>query len=115
MKTEGNLNREYLLKVCCGDETLMHTLVDLWITEIPDQLENLGNCCSNEDLDQLGSAAHKLKSSVAMMGMSHTVGELERVERHAEELHASGALQDLIGQIVGSCTDMLENLKSGII
>ncbi|MCA9320877.1 MAG: Hpt domain-containing protein [Planctomycetes bacterium] len=69
-----------------GDEDLLKDLVELFITDTPLRLLELGQAFSERDSDQVEAIAHTLKSSCANLGamrLSNMCQELETAGRKA--------------------------------
>lgn len=89
----------YLNQISGGDEIIIKKTVEKFLETTPEMLDSMDSQLAEGDLDQLGKTAHKLKSSVAFMGIEairETILEIERiVKTHDEE----DKLAPLVGRV----------------
>ena len=62
-------NLNYLRTITEGDTASMKELMQMFIDQVPEFTENLNKYLMEERYAELGSEAHKAKSSVMIMGM----------------------------------------------
>jgi len=89
--TEKFTNIEYLKQVSGGDRMIMGKAISKFIETTPEMLNNMNQLLQDENYDELAKTAHKLKSSVAMMGMEEilkTIKNIEFVSKNRERLDA---------------------------
>jgi HPt (histidine-containing phosphotransfer) domain-containing protein len=94
-------NRELALDRVGGDEELLGEIVDLFLGEYPELLEQIQSAVNRSDATALHRSAHTLKGSLAAIGA-------EAAQQQAHELETSGRQGQLTGT-AAMVTD-LENL-----
>ncbi len=84
-------NIDYLKQVSGGDKTIMEKAISKFIETTPNMLDKMDSLLNQQDYEELAKSAHKLKSSVAMMGMEEilkTIKNIEFVSKSRERLDA---------------------------
>ena len=76
---------EYLEEISEGNQDLACDLIEMFIKQIPIFAEQLDTLYSKGDYILLGKLAHKIKSSVAMMGISELATDMKTLEYIAKE------------------------------
>ncbi len=79
-----HVNLEVLKEISEGSNDLMRDLIFLFISQIPVFSEQLDYYYKNEDYISLGKLAHKIKSSVSMMGISELSSDMKKLEQLAQ-------------------------------
>ena len=90
-----------------GDRTIVVTLVDTYLAELPERVNELIGAVAAGDLEVIERVAHTLKSTSVMLGatpLSDLAADLERASTDA-------AADDLVG-LVGQVVDLAE--KAGV-
>ena len=85
METFKHVNLDYLNEMSEGSEDLIRDLINMFIKQVPvfsEQLDNFYNC---GDYISLGKLAHKIKSSVAMMGIEELTSDMKQLENIAKD------------------------------
>lgn len=77
----------YLRRMSGGDESFIKEMIKLFLKQVPLELEKLKETAETEDLATAKQVAHKLKSSVSMVGAEQVLLLLKKFET-AEEVDA---------------------------
>ena len=83
----GSINVQRLRDVAMEDNDFMIELVDLFLDDMPEQLEGLRKAVEQADSDSTAKAAHRIKGAAGNVGaerLSQICGELEHASRAAE-------------------------------
>jgi HPt (histidine-containing phosphotransfer) domain-containing protein len=67
----------YLSTITEGNKQIMREMIEMFVVQVPEFIENLQNCYQTRQFDALGREAHKAKSSLQIMGMSDLVREMK--------------------------------------
>ena len=59
----------YLKEMSGNDYSIIKEMIDIFIEQVPEFLDEVSNSFESQDLQALGAVAHKAKSSVRTMGM----------------------------------------------
>lgn len=71
---------EYLDEISEGNQDLACDLIEMFIKQVPIFTEQLDSLYKSGDYVLLGKLAHKIKSSVAMMGISELTDDMKKLE-----------------------------------
>lgn len=74
-------NLEYLHRMSSGDESFVKEMIKLFLKQVPQELEKLTSAAS--DSQAVKQIAHKLKSSVAMVGAEDLLIQVKELEQEA--------------------------------
>ncbi len=85
MESFKHINLEYLNEISDGSTDLVRDLISMFINQVPTFSEQLDRFYQNGDYISLGKLAHKIKSSVAMMGISELATDMKILENIAKD------------------------------
>jgi PAS domain S-box-containing protein len=109
---EQELNLAYLKEVLGdSDEALLEVLL-VMDKEFPGMTENIKIAGSTENWKQLKEDAHKMKSSVMMLGMPQFESLIQCIERYAYEESHLDTLPGLVKQAVSLCHSVIAQVKA---
>jgi signal transduction histidine kinase/CheY-like chemotaxis protein len=84
LKTHENVNLDSLKAYCDGDEDCQKALVAQYLKDFPGYINKLRQAIQINNFTEIKNISHKMKSSVALFGMTETRGQLERIEKYAQ-------------------------------
>lgn len=70
----------YLVKFACADQDFIRQIIELFFTQVPAELNNLQQQARMNNFTDVKSTAHKLKSSVSLLGAESMAVRLRQVE-----------------------------------
>jgi PAS domain S-box-containing protein len=94
-----------------GDEGFIKKMVALFIETVPQNVNDLKKALQEENWDQVGKTAHKLKSTVDSMGIKSIRQEIRTVEANAKQkqsLEEVPALVATIDAVIKECIGQLQ-------
>lgn len=97
------INLDFLSKSVRGNKEVILNIIDLFLEQIPDDLQTLETAIENEDYQGIKNRSHKMKSSVSVMGIdacTHTLEEMESLGKRAEDI---GRIRSLFDTLSGVC------------
>ena len=74
-----------------GDEEFIHSVISVFLDEVPEDLEALEKAVGEKDHDQIYKLAHKIKPNVDLLGMEQTRAtalELETMGKEEADISA---------------------------
>lgn len=81
------LDLTYLHSVSDGDKELEKTLIEIFLSQLPEFEESLNKANEERDYPALAATAHKAKSSIEAMGMTELSRELKHLEMLCKQLY----------------------------
>jgi len=94
-----------------GDESFIKKMVALFIETVPQNMQDLKNALQEENWDQVGKTAHKLKSTIDSMGIKSIRQEIRTVEANArakESLDQVAPLVATVDNVIRECIGQLQ-------
>lgn len=85
MEKFKHINLGYLNEISEGSDDLKRDLISMFIQQVPVFSDQLDSLYQNGDYYSLGKLAHKIKSSVAMMGINDLSTDMKILENIAVE------------------------------
>ena len=85
MKNFKHISTDYLDEISDGSDDLVQDLIEMFINQVPVFTEQLDNLYQSGDYILLGKLAHKIKSSVAMMGIKELTADMKTLELVAKD------------------------------
>jgi CheY-like chemotaxis protein/HPt (histidine-containing phosphotransfer) domain-containing protein len=107
-----SINLTYLREVSSGDEFIFNLAINKYLENTPEGLELIDEYLLKENYVELGRSVHKLKSSVATMGMvkaKDTIIQIENIIRNDLDKHI---LPVLVKTLRGSVEKSFQELRS---
>lgn len=74
------VNLSFLKEISEGSNDLMRDLISMFINQVPTFSEQMDAYLKNEDYCTLAKLAHKIKNSVAMMGIEELTNDMKKLE-----------------------------------
>lgn len=75
-----HVNLNFLREISEGSNDLMRDLISMFINQVPTFSEQMDVYLKNEDYSTLAKLAHKIKNSVAMMGIEELTNDMKKLE-----------------------------------
>lgn len=105
----------FLKNMTNGDKTVMGEIIQLFKLEVPKYMHDLYLHLNNKNWDELSAAAHKAKSSFALMGIHECVTDLKNLEifsKKREEIDSLSSIIQNIERIYNEASQELDRLVS---
>lgn len=107
-------NLTYLKNFAGGDQDFIRQMIELFFIQVPDELRNIGQHISLNDLTAVKNVAHKLKSSVSLLGAESMAMHLKQIEDLAVGGAASGIIMHHYDKLVQLNEEAVVELKGYI-
>ena len=98
-----------------GDEGFIKKMVALFIETVPQNVQDLKNALQEENWDQVGKTAHKLKSTIDSMGIKSIRQEIRTVEANARQKESLDQVAPLVATIDSVITECIGQLRIEIM
>jgi len=106
-----HVNLEFLKEISEGSSDLMRDLITLFITQVPTFSDQLDSYLNNEDYCTIAKLAHKIKNSVAMMGIDELTSDMKKLENLCKAKPTKEGVKVLIEQFKKISTEATDELK----
>ena len=107
----------YLKSVGSGNKKFLKEVMDIFITQIPEELETLATAMRERNWTLLGDTAHRMKLGVNVMGMKESEKIILYIEAEAREKLAPDAatIKAKIEKLREKCLIAVEEVKDLVI
>lgn len=97
-----------------GDETFIREMVDLFREQVNEYKQHMPELLQKKDYDNLSKMAHKAKSSVAVMGMTHIAEQLKDLEILAHKGEEVDRYESLVNEFLQQSDLALQELEDSL-
>lgn len=91
------INLEYLAQLSGGDKTFEKQILEQFLVQMPEEMEQLERAIQNNEFETVKKTAHSLKSTVGYVGLSEDLHPyLDRIEKDAIKSEAENLNEDFL-------------------
>ena len=94
--TTSHTNLEYLHLMADGDRDMEQTMLEMLITELPEEFEKMKAHLEKEEWGELGKVSHKMKSTLAFIGNEEVTNANREIEQSAKHLKNLARIPELM-------------------
>jgi len=98
-----------------GDEGFIKKMVALFIETVPQNVQDMKKALHEENWEQVGKTAHKLKSTIDSMGIKSIRQEIREVEANAKQLESLQTIPSLVATIDRVITECIGQLQAEVL
>jgi len=112
---EGNnkgfeIDLSYLSDIAGGSEEFMIDMIDIFIEQTPLYFEQLEQAVNSSDWKSVGDVAHKIKPTLAFMGINEAKDIMAEIERKARTSDNVSEIPAMFVEIQGKCAELYNTL-----
>jgi HPt (histidine-containing phosphotransfer) domain-containing protein len=89
----------------------MREIIEMFIAQIPEFIENMNASLKNKQYIELGKEAHKAKSSVMVMGLNDLGLQLKELQLLTEQRAGIERYRDYVDDFIRNCNQAKEELE----
>ncbi|WP_423146340.1 Hpt domain-containing protein [Rubrolithibacter danxiaensis] len=111
---EIEIDLSYLNEIACGSVEFMIDMINIFLEQTPLYMEQLIAAVNQQDWKTVGDVAHKIKPTLAFMGVNSakdTMAEIERKARALSSLETIAEEVEGIGAVISNLYSRLEQTK----
>ena len=112
MSEEKLYELSQLEAVAAGSQEFIDKMVDMFISLAPGLVERIRNGLAAQDWEEVRAAAHKLKPSIDMMGISALTGKIREIEGNAKTATNLEDIPALVDELEETLNKVYIQLKS---
>ena len=105
------INLSYLDLMSDGDEEMKLTMIEMLLSEIPEEMEKLQTSYDEKNWVQLREVSHKMKSTLSFVGNEAMTEANKRIEDIAKSVSGLEELPDLLDKLMDIYPKALNELK----
>ena len=106
------INLSYLEEITGGDKAMILEMLDLFICDIPAQVEKIQEFYETSDLVSLSKEAHKLKPTLQYIGLTGMFEDIKEIEQLIKTNINGDKLPDLVKNLNDASIACLPALKA---
>ena len=106
-----NVDLSYLNDIAGGNAEFMIDMIDIFIEQTPLYFDQLGEALSKQDWKSVGDVAHKIKPTLAFMGVEEAREQMAEIERDARALNNLEEIEPKYSSLKASCEDLYISLR----
>lgn len=110
----SHINLDYLKSISKGNDEFMLKIINTFINETPKNIKMLSGYAERKDWEQLQFLAHKMKPSIAFMGIKELEQPIKDIEKYAKQHNSSGTIAQLIFKLDKICNLAIAELENEI-
>lgn len=101
----------YLKQVSNGDNNFIKEMIDVYMQQTPEEINNMENHLKNKDWKMLRAVAHKMKPSCPFFGLNDLHKVVSSIEEYAnKEIHLE-ELPEMIDKVKSTCFAAMAELE----
>ncbi|HKP32798.1 MAG TPA: response regulator [Chitinophagaceae bacterium] len=90
---------ELVKEISGGDETFVKSMVVLFLQTVPPSLDDLQSACNDQNWEQAGKVAHKLKSTIDSMKIAPLKDVIRKIESNGKKGENVDAIPELVKEV----------------
>lgn len=106
------INLAYLVDLAEGNQQFINEIIEMFIRDLPDAVEQMQKYCDNKEWDRLKAVAHKMKPSLSFIGLTNFQKEIQKIETSAAERAGLDKLPAIILKSQWVVQQVVEELKA---
>jgi len=104
----------YLETLADGSSELIVELMQIFIQQVPEFIDEMNTYYDNKDWEALSAIAHKSKSSIDIVGLKDLQVKLKTLELDAKEGKNVDTYRGIIDEFISTCTNAVEDAQKVI-
>jgi PAS domain S-box-containing protein len=109
-----NINLTFLKEMAGGNEAFMEEILSMFINTTPESLGKMAEALAKEDWDQLQGIAHRLKSSMFLIGIKELEMNMTTIEQSAQNPKDRNLIAPLLSRTQKICDLAIKKLKPSV-
>jgi len=101
----------YLREIAMGDNEIIIETTQVFLQEMPQNLENMQEHFANQEWEKMAKLAHRIKPNMAYMGMENAEELILKIEQQARSGNISEDLGQIILEFKGLCNKARDELS----
>lgn len=108
------INLEYLELMADGDTDMKVVMLEMLLTELPEELEKMEGELARQEWETLGSTSHKLKSTLSFVGNPTMTKANQEIETICKTTEGIDRIPGMLGTLKELTPKVLEEIKAEI-
>jgi HPt (histidine-containing phosphotransfer) domain-containing protein len=109
-----NFSLDYIDGVTQNDSVSRNEIIQLFIDNLPEYLDELELSFEEKDLEGLKKSAHKLKASLFTLKAFSIINQLEYIELEVNQSTPHNLVENIVKELAFEIKSLIDQLKSQI-
>ena len=109
-----NFSLDYINEVTQNDSVSRNEIIQLFIDNLPEYLDELELSIEEKDLESLKKSAHKLKAPLFTLKVFSIINQLEFIELEVNQSTPYNLVENIVQELVFEIKSLIDQLKSQI-
>lgn len=114
MKEDNLVNWDLINTYLGDDKDFQKQMIQVFISNMPEYYDDLESAFNNKDLEAIGKQAHKMKSSLSMMGIEAAHNLAVELENQSKQNVEVASLEKQIIDLENILSSAIEELKKAL-
>jgi HPt (histidine-containing phosphotransfer) domain-containing protein len=102
---------DQLEALASGDVAFVNKMVEMFIQMAPESVDRMLTALAEDDLEDLGAAAHKVKPSIDMMGIVSLKQKIRDLEQWGKNRTNVELLPTLLDEVIETLNNVVQQLR----
>ena len=109
-----NFSLDYIDEVTQNDSISRNEIIQLFIDNLPEYIDELELSFEEKDLEVLKKSAHKLKTPLFTLKAFSIINQLEFIELEVNQSTSHNLVENIVQELVFEIKSLIDQLKSQI-
>ena len=110
-KATFDIDLSYLNDIADGNAEFIIDMIDIFMEQTPIYFDQLDKAIQEKDWKVTGDVAHKIKPTLAFMGVEAAKEQMAEIERKARNLDHTEEIEEKVSQLKVSCESLYAGLQ----
>lgn len=101
----------YLEKVSNGDNDFIKEMINVYLKETPEAIDNLENHLKNKEWEKFRAVTHKMKPSFSFFGLKDLYDTIDNMEEYSDKKINLELLPDMTAKVKDICNKAMSELR----
>ncbi len=108
---DKEIDLSYLRAIASDSNEFMIEMIDLFLGQTPEYLHQLQEATDRKDWKEVAGLAHKIKPTLAFMGLNAARADIEEIEKKARSQEKLEEIAPQLDQMRSACVVLFGKLK----
>jgi HPt (histidine-containing phosphotransfer) domain-containing protein len=105
------IDLSYLRAIASDSNEFMIEMIDLFLDQTPEYFNQLQDAVNEKNWKEVAGLAHKIKPTLAFMGIDAARADIEEIEKKARSLDRVEEIEPQLVKLRAACTTLFAKLR----
>lgn len=107
----AHIDLTYLNLMADGDDSMKKVMLEMLFDELPSEIKTMRTLLDASDWSELGSASHKMKSTLSFVGNAEMTEANKTIEQNVKAADQLEEIPNLLGTLENKLPAVMDELK----